>query len=346
MAISSDPSEVLGSLLPSYSPSRQKLTNSGETFRGRAVLFMIDGVPQSNPLRSGARDGYTIDMTQVERIEIIHGASAEHGLGATGGIVNFVTRRPESGRVNQKAGISATMPLGYESDGLSYKLNYEVSGSEGKWDYLGGASYQSHGLFYDSEDRPVGIDMTQGDTMNSTAYDILVKLGYWFDDEQTIEFKVNRFELAGKHDYIAVEGDRSRNLPATTIKGSPQGEAPENDVVTTSLSYEHENLASSELGVQVFHQRFRALYGGSSFNTFQDPRIAPEGSLFDQSQNESDKLGAKVTLSRNGFFDDRLGITGGVDSLYDETRQVLAQTGREWCHRPAFTIMRLSYRLK
>lgn len=101
MAMTSDQSLVLSSLIPSYAPSRQKLTNYGETFRGRKPLFLIDGVPQSNPLRDSSRESYTIDLAMVDRIEVIHGASAEHGLGATGGIINFVTRRPQGDDVRQ-----------------------------------------------------------------------------------------------------------------------------------------------------------------------------------------------------------------------------------------------------
>ena len=97
LAISNDPGQVLSNLIPSYSPSRQKLSNAGESFRGRSPLFMIDGVPQSNPLRDSARDSYTIDLSMVERIEVIYGASAEHGLGATGGIINYITRRADTG---------------------------------------------------------------------------------------------------------------------------------------------------------------------------------------------------------------------------------------------------------
>jgi len=48
-----DLSTIIGNLAPSFSPSRQKMSNTGETLRGRAPLIMIDGVPQSNPLRSG-----------------------------------------------------------------------------------------------------------------------------------------------------------------------------------------------------------------------------------------------------------------------------------------------------
>ena len=107
LEITSDHGAVLSNLIPSYSPSRQKMTSAGETFRGRSALILIDGVPQSTPLRDSQRDGYVIDLSMVERIEVIHGASAEHGLGATGGIINYVTRRPASGTLRQHAGVSS-----------------------------------------------------------------------------------------------------------------------------------------------------------------------------------------------------------------------------------------------
>lgn len=90
-----DLSTIIGNLAPSFSPSRQKMSNTGETLRGRPPLIMIDGVPQSNPLRSGGRSGQTIDPAMIERIEIIHGANAMHGLGAQGGIINYITKKTD-----------------------------------------------------------------------------------------------------------------------------------------------------------------------------------------------------------------------------------------------------------
>lgn len=60
------------------------MSGSGETFRGRAPLVLIDGIPQSNPLRPTYREMHTIDYSMVERIEVIHGANATNGMGATG----------------------------------------------------------------------------------------------------------------------------------------------------------------------------------------------------------------------------------------------------------------------
>src|SRR5690606_6905365 len=52
--------------------------------------------------------------------------------------------------------------------------------------------------------------------------------------------------------------------------------------------------------------------------------------------NESDKVGAKFTVTRDGMFDNRLKITTGLDVLQDETSQVLTQTGREWVPETRF----------
>ena len=90
--INPDLSTILGNMIPSFAPSRQKLTGYGETLRGRDPLYLVDGVPQSNPLRDGSRDGYTIDPLMLERVEVLHGANAIHGMGASGGIINLITK--------------------------------------------------------------------------------------------------------------------------------------------------------------------------------------------------------------------------------------------------------------
>jgi len=336
LAITRDHGQVLSNLIPSYSPSRQKLSNAGETFRGRAALVMIDGVPQSTPLRAGGRDGYTIDLAMVERIEVIHGASAEHGLGATGGIINYVTRRPEGGSLKQHAGVSLEAADDFDGDGMGYKLDYRIEGSEGDWDYLAAVSGQTRGMFYDADGELIGVDDTQGDIMDSTSTDLLLKLGYWFDADQNLALMVNRFQLEGEHDYVNVPGDRDAGIPATSRKGEPLGKAPQNEVLATSLTYSNTDLAGNLLTVQLYSQRFRARYGGGLEKAFQDPSLAPAGTLFDQSQNESDKYGGKLTLSRDDMLDGYLKLTGGLDFLQDTTSQKLIETDREWVPETVF----------
>ncbi|MGQ7247821.1 TonB-dependent receptor [Halomonas sp. V046] len=325
LSITQDQSQVLSNLIPSYSPSRQKISNSGESLRGREPLFMIDGVPQSNPLRDSQRDSYTIDLSMVERIEVIHGASAEHGLGATGGIINFVTRRAEAGTVNQHAGVTLTSDDDVQSDSFGYKVDYRISGQEGDWDYLAAASQQHRGVFYDGDDELVGI-ANQGEIQDSDNYDLFTRIGYWIDDNQNLEFSANHFDLENDHDYVPVSGDRDNGIATSARKGDPEGDPAYNESTNLSLSYAHADWFGNEVDAKIYSQRFRAQFITGPFFPYQDGGVE----RFDQTRNESDKLGGKFTLTRGGLFDDRLTLTTGIDVLQDETQQVLVQTGREY----------------
>ncbi|WP_017428921.1 TonB-dependent receptor [Vreelandella jeotgali] len=334
LAITNDPGQVLSNLIPSYSPSRQKLNNSGETLRGRSALFMVDGVPQTNALRDGGRDSYTIDLSMVERIEVIHGASAEHGLGATGGIINYVTKRADAGTVNQHAGISLTSDDDFESEGFGHKLDYRISGQSGDWDYLAAASRQDRGVFFDGNDEEVGIAY-HGEIQNSESYDLFGKLGYWIDENQNLELSLNHFDLDVNDDYVPVAGDRSEGIATSARKGSLQGEPGYNEVTKAQLAYSHGDWFGNELDAQLYTQRFRAQFGATGLGSFpyQDENGETQ---FDQTRNESDKVGGKFTLSRDGLLDDRLKLTTGVDLLQDETQQVLVQTGRNYVPETQF----------
>ncbi|MFL1405132.1 TonB-dependent receptor [Marinobacter sp. M1N3S26] len=332
LAISDDPGQVLSNLIPSYSPGRQKLTNAGETLRGRAPLFMVDGVPQTNPLRDSARDSYTIDMDMVERIEVIYGASAEHGLGATGGIINFVTREPESGSLKQSVTAKVTTDDDVSSDGQGYKLGYRLSGQSGQWDYLAGASFQERGVYYDGKDEPIGIAYP-GEIQNSQSYDLLAKVGYWIDDNQNVEFFVNRFDLEGGDDYRPVSGDRDNGVPTTAEKGDLPGDPGYNEVTTARLSYSHADWLGNEVDAQLYSQAFRAQFATTPYFPYEDGN---GNTQYDQTRNESDKLGAKFTLTRGGLFNDHLSLTTGLDLLQDETQQVLVHTDRVYVPKSRF----------
>ncbi|KAF1023345.1 MAG: Ferric aerobactin receptor [Paracidovorax wautersii] len=227
LAISGNSSDVLSSLLPSYTPSRGKMNGSGETLRGRTPLIMIDGVPQSNPIRPTGREAHTIDFAMVERIEVIQGANAENGLGATGGTINLVTRRPQPGQVNQHVDVQATLPTsGASGDTLSYKTAYRVDGRAEKLDYLLSVSADDQGLYRDGRGRAIGADNTQGDLMDSRAYDVLGKLGYWIDDEQSLQLSLNRYRIKSKANYLSVAGNRADGTPTTSVRGTPPGARP------------------------------------------------------------------------------------------------------------------------
>ncbi|MCK0744291.1 TonB-dependent receptor [Chromohalobacter nigrandesensis] len=334
LAITQDPSQVLSNLIPSYSPSRQKLNNTGETFRGRSVLFMVDGVPQSNPMRDGGRDSYTIDLSMVERIEVIHGASAEQGLGATGGIINYVTKRPEGAGISQHVGVSLTSGDDFESEGFGHKLDYRLSGQTRDWDYMFAASRQKRGVYYDGDDEIVGMAY-HGEIQNSESYDLMAKAAYWIDDDQNVEFSLNHYDLDVGDDYVPVSGNRDKGVPTRAKKGNPVNDPGYNRATTARLSYENRDWLGNELNAQLYTQRFRAQFGTTGLGSF--PYQDDAGNTrYDHTRNESDKVGAKFTLSRDGLLDDRLKLTTGLDLLQNETQQVLVQTDRNYVPETRF----------
>ena len=338
LQISSDSSQVLSNLLPSYSPSRQKMSGSGETLRGRTPLILIDGIPQSNPLRPTGREAHTIDFSMVEQIEVIQGANATNGVGASGGVINLITKRPEPGSYNQHAEIRVTTPTSeLDSDTLSYETNYGVSGNTGDIDYLFSASVERQGLFLDGSGDAVGVDNTQGDLMDSRSYDFLGKVAYWIDDNQRLQLTLNHFDIEGQNNYVSVTGDRANGVVTTSERGTPEGDVPYNRVWTTGLSYDHYDLAGMRLSAQVFYQDYEALFGATNSGTFQDPTIAPVGSFYDQTLATTSKFGTKVSLTKDDLFSDRLTLTGGFDTLFDETEQYLYQSDRTYVPSTEYT---------
>lgn len=328
LAIQNDLSTLLGNLIPSFSPSRQKMTNSGESLRGRKPLYLIDGVPQSNPLRNGGRDGHTIDPFLLERVEVLHGANAIHGLGAAGGIINLITKKP-SDQLEQNIRIDSGFQAEDVGESANYGASYSMSNRFGDADVLAGASFRRNGIFYDADDEVIGADNTQGDTMDSESLDLFLKTGYdWAN--QRIELTANRYEIEGNNEWISVPGDVSEGIPSGAIKGDINGEGARNKVTTVSLSYTHQEILDHRLRVQLFSQDFEATYGAevNPIATFQDPAYGPD--LLDQSQNNSEKIGAKITLARESLAGLPVSLVYGLDLLQDETWQALIQTGRTW----------------
>ncbi|GFE82225.1 TonB-dependent receptor [Steroidobacter agaridevorans] len=328
LAIHNDISTVLGNLIPSYSPSRQKMTNAGESLRGRKPLYMIDGIPQSSPLREGGRDGHIIDSAVLSRVEVLHGANAIHGLGASGGIINLITKRP-SEKFEQNVRVDSTFQTEDVGESADYGVTYSLSNRFGNADVLASLSYRESGISYDANGDVIGSDNTQGDTMDSRTLNAFLKTGYDWDD-QRIELMLNRYDIEGNNDWISVPGSVANGVPSSAVKGYIAGEGARNRVTNLALTYTNEVFLGQNLKAQLFSQDLEATYGAEAtpLDTFQDPAYGPN--LIDQSQNNSEKQGLKVTLSKRDVAGVPVTLVYGFDVLIDETWQELIQTGRSW----------------
>ena len=330
LAVSTSLLDSLSFSIPSFAPGRQKMTSTGESLRGRTPLYLVDGVPQSTPLRDGKRSGFTIDPAFLDRVEVVYGANAIQGVGATGGVINYVTVAPPvSGEWLRRTTLELTTD-DLEDNGWHYRASAVAARKFDAFDFTLGAAYDVRDLYYSGDDRPVGVDTTQGDTMDSHAWNLFGKAGYDFGAARRLELMVNAFELNGDGDYRGVPGNIAAGVPATSAPGDAPGDPTRNEAMNAAVTWRDGDLYGGDLTVQGFYFDFYALYGGGIFPAFQDPTIAPAGTLLDQSALSSEKVGAKVTYAREDTFVQGFQVVLGADWLRDSTFQELAQTGRLW----------------
>jgi len=325
--------DAVSALTPSFSPTRQKLSGAGETLRGRSPLYAINGIPQTAPLRDGARDGFTIDPFFIDRVEVIYGSNALQGIGGTGGIVNQVTvAPPRNDGWTGRALVQGNADTGFHGDGIGGKVAGLIGWRSGRWDAMVGAAYEKRGAFYDGHGDRVGTDLTQGETQDSRSWSLFGRFGYALSDSARLDLTMSRFQLKGEGDYVAVDGDYRIDRPTSSVRGTPPGVPATNRTESAALTLTDSALWGGNLIAQLFFNRSRDTYGGevAPIASFQDPRIAPVGTLFDQSQNRSRKYGGKISYERAMPGFEALTATIGFDALYDLTEQRLIATGRSW----------------
>lgn len=103
------------------------------------VLVLIDGVKMSNQVQ-GQVDPGLIPVQQIERVEIIKGAASGSWGQALGGVVNVVTKSPDSRPIGGLASTSIGERATRDNSG-------EVSGTVSRFGYyLSGGSLYSRGL--------------------------------------------------------------------------------------------------------------------------------------------------------------------------------------------------------
>lgn len=331
LQISGSTVDAVSALLPSFSPTREKLSGSGESLRGRSPLYAIDGIPQSTPVRDSSRDGYTIDPFFIDRVEVIYGSNALQGIGATGGVLNQVTvAPPQRDGVAVRTLIQGSAADGFDGEALGAKLGGLLGYRAGAIDASIGATVERRGAFIDGHGNRIGVDGTQGEIQDSDSWSLFGRFGYQLSPSARLDVIANHFELEGNANYVLVRGDRAAGIPASSERGDPLGEQPSNRADLLSASLTDDDLGGGVFTLQGFFSKTRDTFGGGAFATFQDPAIDPDGGLFDQSANQSRKLGGKVSYEREipGFED--LVLTGGFDMLFDRTKQFLVQTGRNW----------------
>lgn len=337
LSITEDSTAVLAKTVPGYSESNQTLNTLGETLRGRAALYLFDGIPQSTPLRDGSRNATFTDMSIVERIEVIGGASASEGIGAAGGVINYITKRAT--RDGLHANIGGRFGSQGRDDSEIYGIKGDLSFKNGDFDIFAAAAYVDRGATYDARGRRIGLSASSS-LADTTQKNFFLKAGYAIGESQRIEATGNYFRLASKGNYYYVAGvrpppgtDQTTGIPDTSVRGTLLVNGQDvirtefNEFKQAALNYSNTDLAGGSLVATLYYARQGMRFGGENTDDRQDPLIAPIGTLVDQSEINSKKYGLRTSYTLPEFLTD-LEVRVGIDAVYDNTEQRLALTNR------------------
>jgi len=179
--------DILAQLVPSLSPSSGTTTNYGQTMRGRQVLVLIDGVAQTGS-RDAARQLNSISPDSIEKIEVVSGASSIYGSGATGGIINIITKKGTGDGVNFESKLGVTSGDNFKNDALAYEAYQSVGFNQGDWNGFFGAGYTKRGEIQDSHGNRIGPEIAQTDRQDTETVDVNGRLSWQFADTQKNKF--------------------------------------------------------------------------------------------------------------------------------------------------------------
>ncbi|MFH6943298.1 TonB-dependent receptor [Flavobacterium sp. FlaQc-50] len=319
--INSNISNILQYTVPSLATAGNQTSNYGQTLRGRPFLVMIDGVPQSTPLRNGGRDLQVIDPFSVERVEVIKGATSIYGNGADGGIINYITKknhkeRPFSGSV--QLGLISQPKTFAESFG--YRGSASFTGKIERFDYVVGFTKERTGVIKDANSVNTSPFYSLS---NLDTYNGLLKIGYQLTDKQRFEFSYIGYASRSFLDQDVKIG-KWGEIPTIGVEserrlGTPEG-TPRNH--NFRLSYTNSEIwNNTALNVNIYSQDFRTVYG------YDRDQFLNGG----QSNVASKKLGLRMNFDSRLFSNDtyKADLIYGVDILQDETVQKL-EDGRFW----------------
>jgi iron complex outermembrane receptor protein len=344
LTITEDATAVLARSVPGYSESNQTMNTLGETMRGRTALYMFDGIPQSTPLRDGSRNATFTDMATVERIEVIGGASAAEGIGAAGGIINYISKRATEPGTH--FGVSGRFGTQFDDDSSVWKVGATIAHKSDAIDIFAAASYLSRGITYDARGRRIGLSASSS-LADSKQVDFFLKVGKDFgaNDSQRLEAEASYFKLTANGDYHYVAGlrppagkDQTTGIPDTAEPGPPvdplTGQLlfkPDfNRFQQYAVNYTNKDLVGGSLVATAYYAKQEMRFPGDNAIDKQDPKIDPTGKLYDQSEILSKKYGLRTSYTHPDFLLKGLELRFGIDLVHDQTQQYLAVTNRVW----------------
>ncbi|MEO0519907.1 MAG: TonB-dependent receptor [Cyanobacteria bacterium P01_A01_bin.116] len=310
--------DILGKLVPGLGPPTLQNSTRGLSLRGRTALVLIDGIPQ-NPNSGFNTELNTIDPAVVERVEILRGPSAVYGDGATGGIINIITRSATDDPVayNVSVGTSTSLTsIGDDSFGYNVQLGAAHSDDDGDARIV--VSYDANNAQFDANgDRIPPNGLTDVDGLG-----VLAKLGFNLSEQQRLSLTYNLYRetldtrFGSDPSIVQIPGLQAAR--AIEIDGIDYDREPEQLSQVLNLTYSHSDLLSSRLDAQLYYrdtelaQRFTDLRGRGL------PAFFP---VLWQTGLDSSEWGGRLQFDT--AFSDNFGLLWGADYAREENERLV-----------------------
>lgn len=327
--IAPDMSHLIGMIEPAMSLSTNTTNNRYQNLRGRSILVLIDGIPQSTPLRATDRDIRSIDPAAVERIEIVKGATSIYGNGAIGGIMNIVTKKsPKNVIFGGQTTIGASARDSFkENRGFGYRFNQQFYGNYKGFSYLVDGAMNQTGSAIDGTGEYISPRYGLGDVR---TYNGLVKLGYQFDDDNKVEAMYNFYQSLQNTSLVA-SGGKYLERPRIGVYGTKDPAAQDEGMRYNHNAYIKFNsnniFKRTDLELSAFTQHQYAIFDYRKHNA-RSPRWESSSG---QATVKGEKYGIRTQLTSKVLFSENVftQLLYGADVLIDKTSQPLVD-GRYW----------------
>ena len=284
--------------------------------RGRNVLVMIDGVSQTGS-RDVSRQLNSISPNMIDHIEVVSGATSIYGSGATGGIINIITKRADKSEpVSFQTKLGVTSADNFRGDSLAYQVGQTASFTNDKVDGFLGLDYTNRGSQFDGNGDRISLSPWQGSTMDTDTIDMNGRLNFNLTDNQSLSFGAQYYkdeqdtEYGPDYSYLLTKTDPSYKA----VKGWSLDNQPFTERYAFNTQYQNQDFLGQVLNVEAYYRNEKSRFVPYGYSA--------DGVSVKQSQSNVDYAGIRSTLQSDLVVADRdLKLTYGLDYDWEKDHQ-------------------------
>ena len=229
---------------------------SAGALRGREASFRINNIEINQRFRPTGNAIFDVPAAAFGRVEVVRGADATFGFGASGGAVNFRTPEPVPGEMQLETTVGLSLQPTDVGDSISPELRQSVTGSLDRIDYWLEVGGEINQTLFD----PDGDPLPDSDTTfpNSDVIDFNANLVFNIDDDQRLETTHFFVHTAQDPEFLAAsDGDPDTGRKTSAVPFSDFADVFEDSFrrqYIGTASYENDDVWGNRFNLTLFYQ--------------------------------------------------------------------------------------------